>query len=202
MKNKIIFHSGIEQGSQEWFDLKNSKFSSSEIESLCKPKGLGVGGLTYIDKKVAEYLTNKHTEIKVFAMEWGKYHEPIAKLFYENASDVKIQDVAFVENPLYPNCGVSPDGIIFKDRVGFEIKCPETGANHVKHLSIKNQTDLKKINPKYYWQIMFCMLITGFEKWKFISFHPHFILHKDLKMYEVDIYYNQTDIDLLIDRIG
>jgi len=203
MESKIIFHTGIEQKSEAWFNLRLGKFTGSEIWKLMGARGLGKQGNTYIHDKFSEILTGKVYNIpdnKYF--EHGRYYEPIAKKSYEEAANILFEDIGFIEHPDFENCGASPDGINFEIKTGIEIKCPETQSMHSKHILIENQNDLKKLKPDNYWQIMFLMLICGFEKWKFISYHPDFTKKKDLRLFAIDVFYNQTDINILADRIG
>jgi uroporphyrinogen-III synthase len=60
---------------------------------------------------------------------------------------------------------------------------------------------LKKHKKEYYWQIMFSMYLSGFEKWIFISYHPDFLQFKDLRLFSIPVYYNQKDIDFMIERV-
>ncbi len=176
------------QRSDEWHKARLGKFTASQIYNLMGVRGLGQMGETYISDVVSEVLTGKDTELpNLYALEWGEQHEPIAKMYYEGATGRTIEEVAFIENPKYKNCGASPDGIVLTDKFGLEIKCPQNQTNHTKHLNLRNQAELKKQMPKYYWQIMFCMLMSNYNKWQFISFHPHFTEHKDLRMFVMNV---------------
>jgi putative phage-type endonuclease len=190
------------QKSPEWFAVKLGKFSGSEISDLCGAKGLGQTGQSYIYKKVAETLTGSaRSTFENEAMKHGVYYEPIVRTAYNKLSGIEFSEVGFIENEKFQNCGVSPDGINFELNTGIEIKCPFEDKHHLKHLRIKNQADLKKICPDYYWQIMLCMLITELENWKFISFSPYFLAKKDLRLWVVDIQKDQEEFDFLADRI-
>jgi putative phage-type endonuclease len=201
MENNLIIHDEIEQRTDEWFALRLGKFSASNIHKICGERGIGQTGESYIDDIIAEILTGEHREINVYAMEWGRQYEPIAREFYELATGLKINEVGCITTPEYENCICSPDGINFAEKIGFEIKCPENPANHVKHLTMKTQADLKKEKKEYYWQIMFSMLISGFSQWKFISYHPNFTAKKDLRMIVIDIIRDERDIKFLQNRI-
>jgi len=201
--NKSIFHPGIEQRSAEWHALRLGKITASEVHKICGARGFGQTGETYVDVCFAEILTGITEEIPDNDyMYHGRKYEPVAREFYELASGLKFKEVGFIEHPDFKNCGASPDGVNFEKKIGLEIKCPKTQTSHSKHLLIKNQQDLKKVKKDYYWQVMFSMLLSGFEHWKFISYHPYFNHIKDLRLHAVNIYYNQKDIDLLCERIA
>ena len=209
MNKNIIFHTGIEQRSPQWFALRLGKLTGSEIHKICNVRGFVKTGETYVDDKIAEICTNKLREIpdnRFF--EHGRYYETVAKDFYSQiyltqfGIDLELQEIGFIENVNYGMCGASPDGISFTQKIGLEIKCPENQSNHAKYLRIKNQYDLKKRKPEYYWQIMFCLLISGFQMWKFISFHIDFTYKKDLRIYVVDVEKDENDFDFLKSRIN
>lgn len=188
----------MEQRTEEWFKVRRGKFTASEIYNLCKPKGLGEGGMTYIRSKVAEHFGSFKKEAKSSSLQWGIDNESIAKEFYEFNYYEKIIDVGFIE--LDDNCGASPDGIIDGKQIGVEFKCPEAPENHIKHCLFESQDDLKKQCEEYYWQIQKCMLVTGFKQWKFISFDPRCI--GDEKMFVLDVFADEKDQQLLKDRIA
>ncbi|MBD3198001.1 MAG: hypothetical protein GF317_23325 [Candidatus Lokiarchaeota archaeon] len=203
MKNKIKFHTNIDQTCSAWHKLRLGKFTASKISNICGPRGLGKTGETYIITKVAEVLTGKEEYVfESDAMQHGNYYEPIVRDLYNKIAGIHYNKVGFVENKDYKNCGVSPDGVNYENGSGLEIKCPFTAKEHLKHLTIKNWQDFKKIKPDYYWQVRMQMLITGFENWKFISYNPDFVEKKDLRLYAVEIPWNDTECDFLADRIN
>lgn len=187
----------MEQRTEEWFDSRRGKFTASEIYKLCKPKGLGDGGMTYIRAKVAEHFGSFKKEAKSSSLQWGVDNEPIAKEYFQENYFESIEEVGFIE--LNDNCGASPDGILDSKEIGIEIKCPESPENHIKHCLFESQEDLKKQCEEYYWQIQMCMLVTGFKQWKFISFDPRCL--GDEKMFVLDVYADEKDQQLLNDRI-
>lgn len=200
--NNIIFHTDIEQKSEAWHELRLGKITGSKVNMLMGKKGLGQTGLTYINSLAAEILTGKERFIRPnSAMLHGDYYEPVARNFYSKLIGIEFNELGFVENSDYKNCGASPDGLNYDNELGIEIKCPENQGEHFSYLQFVNQEDLKKSKHEYYWQIMFCLLITNFKTWKFISFHPDFNHKRDLRLYSIDVYWNQQDVDLLINRI-
>lgn len=100
------------------------------------------------------------------AMEWGKANESKARHIYSwDVCDV--QEVGFLLHDKYNRVGCSPDGINrYSDgRIisGVEIKCPFNPEMHAKHLA-------GLISPAYYWQIQFCIWVSGAQFWDFMSY--------------------------------
>jgi putative phage-type endonuclease len=190
----------FQQGSYEWDKIRCGTFTASEIHKLMGAKGLGETGITYIREKVAETLTGQSNDFfENAAMKHGKDLEPTAKEYYEIAFSEKINNVGFIMPDNSEDYGVSPDGILEGKNKGIEIKCPYNPVNHVKHLLIRSSQGLKEACKEYYWQVMMCLLVTGFESWDFVSFDLRF--DGNNRMFAIEIQRNESDIKLLNDRI-
>lgn len=185
----------MEQRSSEWFEVRRGVFTASSISDLMKPKGFGKTGEDYIKLKVAESFGAYEEEIFSKPTEWGKELEPFAKEYYEKAIGLKISDIGFIKRGDYFGC--SPDGII-GEKIGVEVKCPYNPKNHIDHLLIRSEQDLKGTNDKFYWQVQFSLWVTGFEKWIFISYDPRF---QKNKMVAVDIRPIEKDQILIAERM-
>jgi len=152
----------IEQGTQEWLDLRKGKMTASHAQAIsANGKGLG----TYILELMAEYYsiaekehyTNEH-------IERGNELEGCARGIYELEYDIEVQEVGFVELDQYVGC--SPDGLVGEDGL-IEIKCP----SDKKHFNfILND----KIDSAYVWQMQMQMLVTGRQWCDFVSFNPNY----------------------------
>ena len=194
----------IKQGTQEWMNLRAGKFTGSEIHKLLGVKGFGQTGETYIYEVAASQLTGIcNDEISSFAMQRGKEYEEVARTTFEYKYSVEIkQAAAFI--PEWSNeCMISPDGyfrIEDKGHFGNEFKCPLLQGNHLQYCLIKNATDLKNTEPKYYWQVQMALMISDFELWMFSSFHPNFPVQKILHTAKIER--NEKDILFLKERIS
>lgn len=172
MSNKIY---NCEQKSQEWFEARKLKITSSNAEKIMKSRGLGVGGETYCMEIVATAIQEYFEETYVSkAMQQGIDREPIAAEIYEQEKMVEAKKVGFIayynDNPdtlqLNGFLGVSPDRLIGKDG-GLEIKCPEPN-QHTANLSEE------VCSKKYYDQIQMCLFVTGRKWWDLITYNPDF----------------------------
>ena len=161
------------QGTPEWFEAKNGKFSASKFWMLTKKgkgKPFGDTAISYIFEVIAEINTNglSREELYSKAIEWGKLYEPEAKRVYSEFKGVQIIDCGFIEGT--NNTGASPDGLIGEDGL-IETKCPNS-STHLRHLLLNSAADLLEYNEKYYYQIMCQMWVTG-RKWcDFVSYDP------------------------------
>jgi hypothetical protein len=195
------------QGSEEWHDDRLGRFTASEFYKLMggprskedKEAGkLSVAATTYIAIKVSEVLTGQRkSDTFAYAKEYGKVSEPYAIQHFIEETGFTWEPVGFV---LFgDHAGCSPDGKI-NGTDGLEIKCPAESENHLWHLLIKDQKDLKSICPDYYWQIMTGLRFTGWEKWHFASFDPRMQNSKNV-MHRIPVYPNKDEFDLIDEKL-
>lgn len=171
--------------SDEWFDSRLGKLTSSEIHFICNDKFLTTGCTSYIYRKVGEILTNKSVkgEIDTEATRWGAYHEAeaIKKFAKSRGLDyVVCQQLITDNNSMF---GSTPDGLIINkesacktmyDVSNIEVKCPPTYTNYVGLALCKTPQELKREDAKYYWQVLDqmdnCDCLNGY----FVAYHPEF----------------------------
>jgi hypothetical protein len=180
----------------EQMKFRLGKFTASNIEAICKPKGLGETGLSYIESKAAEILTGEcETSSQNAAMQWGIDNEPNALAHFESVKKVKLKkSESIIKNMIVG----TPDAL--GKNYGVEIKCPES-KKHVRYLSMENGNSLKTINPVYWWQIQCYMFLTGFNFWYFVSYDPRIrVPEKVMGIFKIER--NQEDINLLIERVN
>jgi hypothetical protein len=161
----------IEQGSQEWFELRRGLATGShfsEVMAEGKGKQEAVTRRNYRMKLALEIVTgkvlsnvygfssNKHTER-------GKELEPIARMLYESITGNIVDEVDFIKHK-YLAAGVSPDGLVGDDGM-VEFKCP-IPAVHWDYMSLPEGTP----PSEYKWQVYGEMWVTG-RRWNdFVSY--------------------------------
>lgn len=158
---RILLH---EQGSEEWLKSRLGCPSASMFDKLITGTGKpSTSAETYINQLIAEVITGKGTEFKVNEwMQRGTELEPLARGYYELATDNDVTEVGFCMHDTMA-CGASPDGLV-GDNGGLEIKCPAP-STHVKYLRDG------VLPAQYKQQVMGCLWITEREWWDFVSFH-------------------------------
>jgi YqaJ-like viral recombinase domain len=199
-----------------WMESRRGKITASSawklITSTYKPANNDTRE-TYILEKVAEILGATTEEWDTASTIWGKENEAIQT--YENKTKSRVSNpdkgISFI---LYDNiAGATPDGYV-KMWGLIEVKCPYNPAEHVKHLLIKDQDDLKRNYYKYYTQVQFQMLVTG-KRWAdFVSYdkrmkeEKHQLkrvrIKRDLKVIELlkqEIAKAKTEIDQFLKAI-
>ena len=182
-----------EQRSNEWFNARLGRFTSSCISQLMGIKGLGLTGETYAFSKAVELFVGKDNEegFTSFDMQRGIELEPFAfdKLKSILAEDfISIEKCGFIE--LGENTGGSPDGLFGIDGV-FDIKCPKPD----KFFKIVC-TDL--IDQSYKDQLQHQMYVTG--RRKAISFQ-YCVFNGVEYWHRIDIERDDENINLMKIRI-
>lgn len=161
----------VEQRSQEWFDMRKGKITSSEIHKIMGGKGdsLSETAKTYLLEKAAEFYGGHGNSATGPAVEWGMELEDQAVEVYEARTKNKVEKCSFI--PINESYGGSPDGKVLKEGA-IEVKCPYNSVNHFKHGLIKTAEDFKKIAPNYYYQCVSHMIALNAKWCDFISYDP------------------------------
>jgi predicted phage-related endonuclease len=155
------FH--IEQGTDNWLNLRSGKFTASSIKNLFA-KETTAAYQNEIYRVVFERLTGKRVESEYQSayMKRGQELEPHARTRYELITFNKVDNGGFFEMTEW--AGASPDGLIGEDGI-LEVKSPAFGTM-IKYLIEK------KLPNEYYYQVHSQLLITGRQWCDFVAFHP------------------------------
>lgn len=100
----------IEQGSQEWLDMRLGLITCSEIKAI---RANGAGAQTYINGLASERITGDPSSV-FEGNKWterGHELEPVARKIYEEKKGVTVDQVAFIKNLGF---GFSPDGLVLE----------------------------------------------------------------------------------------
>ena len=155
----------IEQRSDAWFEARIGKVTASRVADVIAKTKTGYSATrdNYMAQLVCERLTGqKGDSFTNAAMQHGTETEPLARISYEVAQNVLVDEVGFVPHPTIEMAGASPDGLVNDDGL-LEIKCPNT-ATHIE--TLLSQT----VPGKYNTQMQFQMACTGRQWCDFVSF--------------------------------
>lgn len=185
-----------EQGSLEWQRLRLGRVTSTaaaalmtkarkegEISSTAKAEIYRLKAernlrKVYKNEKLQEYLDR--TNVFTKAMEFGKTTEQEARKRYAlDFPNVVVTEVAFItaeDEDLEPFWGDSPDGLIFDEAhvlTGcIEIKCPKPATFMEYSDRLSSGESLKVIEPKYWWQVINHLAVSGALWCDFIIYDP------------------------------
>jgi putative phage-type endonuclease len=157
----------IEQGTQEWLELRKGKVTASRVaDILAKTKtGVSASRANYLMElaiqRVTGFIEESYTNT---AMQWGKDNEGTARALYEAKADVFVDQVPFIDHPTVEGFGCSPDGLVGTDGL-VEIKCPNS-TTHWEYFK-------KNVPPqKYVIQMQAQMACTNTQWCDFVSYDP------------------------------
>lgn len=162
---KII---NCEQYSDEWWAARRGLPTASAFNTIITPTGKPSTQFTkYACELIAE-VVSKENEERFEPSEWmlrGTLFEEEARNWFSMKHQREVKQVGLMVND-EGTYGCSPDGLIADD-CGLEIKCPKA-STHVAYL-------LKGVLPDAYKpQVHGQLLVSGFPKWVFCSYHPDF----------------------------
>lgn len=159
----------IEQGSEEWFELRRGLATGSHFNAVMA-KGRGGEESTerrnYKFRLALEIVTgrviaesfggNRHTER-------GKELEPFARMAYESMTGDIVTEVPFIRHK-FLQAGVSPDGLVGDDGM-VEFKCP-IPAIHWGYMNLPDGTP----PDEYKWQVYGELWVSGRQWNDFVSY--------------------------------
>lgn len=151
----------IEQGSDEWFQVRAGIPTASEFSKILA-KGAGKTRRSYMLKLAGEILTGEPAEnFSTTHTRRGHEQEPLARTLYGFAKGLPVEQVGFIRNG---DQGASPDGLIGDDG-GLEIK---TKLPHL-HLEVLLADEVPN---EHMAQIDGLLWISEREWWDFMSYCP------------------------------
>jgi len=171
----------VRQNTEEWFQLRLGKITSSNFDKIMANEGKAFGqpAIEYAEKVALEIVTGERDESSSFKngyMERGNDLEPVAKELYEIERFCEVSNGGFNISDC-EKFGDSPDGNVGKNGC-IEIKSviPKTQWKRIK----KGGIDLS-----YKWQIQGHLLLGKKEWCDFVSYCPEMPENKRLHIERV-----------------
>ena len=186
----------VEQRSQEWFNLRRGKITSSEIHKIMGKSELSDTAKTYLLERVSELFGAMSATPGNSATEWGTKWEPVAVEYYADQTKTQVEAASFI--PYSEHYGGSPDGLVAPKGI-IEVKCPHNSVNHFKHGLIKSDEDFKKKKPDYYYQCISNMICADAEWCDFISFDPR--VDEKYVMFIYRLNRNEDEVKNVLERL-
>jgi len=168
----------MDQNTAEWRDARAGHITASrmcDVLAFSKRDGKPLKARQdYIGDIVAELLTGEPREqVRAKPLDWGHDVEQAARAAYEAETGEIVQLVGFMEHPLLPYIGCSPDGLVATNGQQ-QIKCPNNPAIHIATLR-------DGMPEEHIPQVQGELFVTGREWSDFVSFDPRMPIH--LRLY-------------------
>ena len=144
----------VRQNTDEWFDLRAGKLTSSKFGTIMANYGKAFGepAKKYAVSIAIEQITGKRIEGQSFSNEHterGHAQEPVARSLYEEETFCDVTNGGFWEGDFM---GCSPDGMVGNGCI--EIK---SVVSHVHYANVKRGS----VDPSYKWQCIGNLMHTG-----------------------------------------
>ena len=159
----------LEQGSPEWLAARCGIPTASEFGNIITPEGRKSGAFDgYLNRLAQEAITGQPAEhIQTGWMARGNRLEQEARQWYEIIHWRRVETTGIVYRDDRRDCAASPDALMPDLRRGLEIKSPK--------ISTFAEWSLRKRMPmEHRPQVQGNLLITGYESWDFMAYHPRF----------------------------
>lgn len=167
---KPEYHFEIEQGTSEWFKIRDLKFTASRASEIAT-NGKGLETLC-IELLAGHYSSQQYEEYtgkyKNSAMQRGNDFEAQARMVYEFETGNSVRQVGCVTVGKY--ILASPDGLVTENG-------KENGLIEIKNHDDKVFLELiltGKVEPKYVKQMQYQMWVTGKEWVDYFGYNPNF----------------------------
>lgn len=185
------------QRSDEWFKIREGRFTASEIHRLLGKEGLArtkqsIDSFAF-EKAVETVYGREDIELNSFDIQRGVTLEPLAFKLFKELKECEFLETKETGFHIYgKNAGASPDGLV-SDNSNLEIKCPRRN----KFFKIV-ANGFSEIDNKYIAQMQMQMLSTNTEKTYFLNYH----LENSLEYWHIlEVQRDEKMIDLIKKRI-
>jgi hypothetical protein len=168
--------------SDEWYQARLACFTSSEKYCLMSDKFLTVGAMSYIKRKIFEELSGlpSKEQVNTISTEHGHKYESEGIMEYGKSKGLEFVVTQKLIKEPGSRFGSTPDFIIVhnksSDGLSYnvstgEIKCPQ-GEAFIGLAMCKTPEDVKKLEPKYYWQVIDQMAACDALIGHFVVYNP------------------------------
>ena len=167
MQHEVEIYESLEQGTDEWKQLRAGVITASRASRLVTSKGerSKAGFDDLVAELTAETITGELTDFHVNdAMKRGTELEPQARSAFGLFSNYNVEQVGFIKIKDRA-VGCSPDGIIKETKHLLEVKCPQPK----KQIKVLRDA---KLPTEYKAQTQMQLYVCNAEKLQFISYHP------------------------------
>ena len=156
-----------EQRSDQWFKERLGKPSASNFGRIITPTGKRSEQRVKYMYELADGLISGivRPKYKSQAMKEGSDREPESRALYELINGVEVAQIGLIYPDEWKMYCCSPDGIVFEQEKGLEMKNVDPDTQIEALIS-------GKMPDKHIPQIQGGMLVTGYNAWDYLSYCP------------------------------
>lgn len=161
-------HKNLKQRTKDWYEIRQGSIGGTRAKKVVSSTNTS---LMY--ELIAERGTNIIEDSFVSeAMQRGIDLEPIAIAEFGDLMELNVDHFGMVTNENFPNCHLSPDGLIMDKEIpteGVEVKCPDS-KKHIEYI-ITN-----RVPAEYKQQLLhYFTIVETIQKMYFVSYDPRYI---------------------------
>ena len=163
----------VEQGSEEWLDLRRTRITASRLADVCAKKD-SKRYKQYQSEKIRELCGHKAVEESPEWAAHGKENEPRALAGYEYKYNVDVEHNLFLIHKKYEWLAASPDLMHLPSyNDGGEIKCRALYKNYrqFRQLAIDYEGLPIACPASDRHQVQGAMWLTGHQYWYYINYY-------------------------------
>jgi len=174
---------GIKIHSEQWFNSRIGKFTSSEIHYLMDEKPMSPAAISFIYRKVGEEISGLpcRDDIDTQATRHGNLYEPEALKIYAERNNLPYLVTQTLISPPDSRFSGTPDALIIKAETEthysvetLEVKCPYSYDGYIKLFLCNTPEDVLKTEKKYFWQVIDQMTLCDALMGYLIIYQPLF----------------------------
>lgn len=190
---------------EEWKQKRIGKITASELPKLMNFDKTGHiktnTGINYLLEIAHQRQTGcDEQDVYAKAFEWGHAYEEEALEYYNKVTGNSVISGTYGDGPILfrepiEGFGDSPDGVTEDEEGVVEIKCPYTGASHLRNCALTVYHD--KLD--YFWQMMGHMIYDKVKWCDFVSYDPRYEDGHPNKIKIIRI--NREDVQSRIDEL-
>lgn len=200
----MIIENSFNQGDTPWHDARMKSVGGTGISKIITSKGARSKSRDdYLLEKASQALTGKAKPVfQTYEMLWGHIYEPESRKLFEFVHGIKLSQCAMIFNDENKNWHISPDFFNEKLRFGGEIKCPQLK-------EFRKTKKENKLPTKHILQCQAGLALTGWDKWKFMSYFPNlepFIIDVErdenlIRLIKIEVKMFLEDLNELVNKL-
>lgn len=190
--------SNIQIYTAEWYVSRIGRATSSSIYTIMGDKFSTVDYVAYVYQKAGELVTGKSTEDENIVEDentaWGRENELSAIMRFSKIMGIQYMVVQKMIIGKDDHFSSTPDAIwvrgesvLNKDEYNvstLEVKCPRKFTTYIPLWECHTPEQLKRVNKKYYWQVLDQMDNTDAAVGYFVCYHPLFPAETNTRIIE------------------
>jgi len=201
----MIIENSFNQGDTAWHDARIDSVGGTGLAKIITnaKNEPSKSRPAYMEEKAGDIISrDPKPTFQSWEMKWGHKYEPVARELFSFVEKVEVETCAMIFYDENKNWHISPDFFNEKLRFGGEIKCPQLK-------EFRKTKKENKLPTKHILQCQAGLALTGWDKWKFMSYFPNlepFIIDVErdenlIRLIKVEVKMFIEDLNELVNKL-